>query len=132
MSNVVFLPDYLPLKMVSFESLLKFHRHRFGKNKSAVSATGRLGGWMCYVLLTSWEMKSTWSSWQHLKIPVRTLDSSHTKDELKKVLHDRLRLLKIHKTILYSRGCGECRKEVQGEKTEQAPCCRWSYHTACI
>ena len=26
----------------------------------------------------------------------------------------------------------ECQREVQGEKTEQAPCYRRSYHTACI
>ena len=92
-SNVVFLPDYPPLKKVSFESLLRFHRHRFGGITNPRFPP--LDDWVDVLCVADIMGDEDYMEFvaQHLKIPVRTLDSSHTKDEFKKVLRDRLTVI---------------------------------------
>ena len=67
----------------------------------------------------------------YLKFPVRTLDSYYQKRE-EEGSEGSFKALKIHTRLLYSRGCGECRQYLRGDKMEQAQCCERTYDTACL
>ena len=131
-SRIVRLQDYPPLKMVSFEALLKFHRNRFeGKTCTQFPP---LEDWVDVLQVAKVMGDGRYLGFvaEYLKVDRRCVDSSHTRQELKKVLRDRLRLKKVVPRLIYSCGCGICKDDVEGDKGERALCCGRYYHKACI
>ena len=103
--------------MVSFEALLKFHRNRFeGKTCTRFLP---LEDWVDVLQVADVMGDGRYLGFvaEYLEVDRRCVDSSHTRQELKKV---------------FSCGCGVCKDDVEGDKGKRALCCGRYYHKACI